>query len=309
MKKYVSRALWCALLAGGLTVLGATAANAAESGGEDGLVSGNQVLSSITAPVIVEGNAISLLGDSSSSGTSTGPAVVSDSGDSDSAVTDGEDGVASGNQVSPDVTAPVAVEGNAISLLGDSSSSGTSTGPAVVTDGTDSDSAVTDGEDGVASGNQVSPDVTAPVAVEGNAISLLGDSSSSGISTGPAAVTGNDDEGILESGNDDERVLRLGFASEVGAVVDGNIADERVDDNAKEGRTNAAVIQGTSAGSADGELETLALNEPVAAEGDLSTQALAATGADAGNGATAAALMLGAGLTLTTVARRKSLRL
>jgi hypothetical protein len=253
MKKYVSRALWCALLAGGLTVLGATAANAAESGGEDGLVSGNQVLSSITAPVIVEGNAISVLGDSSSSGTSTGPAVVSDSGDSDSAVTDGEDGVASGNQVSPDVTAPV--------------------------------------------------------AVEGNAISLLGDSSSSGISTGPAAVTGNDDEGFLESGNDDERVLRLGFASEVGAVVDGNIADERVDDNAKEGRTNAAVIQGTSAGSADGELETLALNEPVAAEGDLSTQALAATGADAGNGATAAALMLGAGLTLTTVARRKSLRL
>jgi hypothetical protein len=253
MKKYVSRALWCALLAGGLTVLGATAANAAESGGEDGLVSGNQVLSSITAPVTVEGNAISLLGDSSSSGTSTGPAIV--------------------------------------------------------TDGTDSDSAVTDGEDGVASGNQVSPDVTAPVAVEGNAISVLGDSSSSGISTGPAAVTGNDDEGFLESGNDDERVLRLGFASEVGAVVDGNIADERVDDNAKEGRTNAAVIQGTSAGSADGELETLALNEPVAAEGDLSTQALAATGADAGNGATAAALMLGAGLTLTTVARRKSLRL
>jgi hypothetical protein len=197
MKKYVSRALWCALLAGGLTVLGATAANAAESGGEDGLVSGNQVLSSITAPV----------------------------------------------------------------------------------------------------------------AVEGNAISLLGDSSSSGTSTGPAAVTGNDDEGFLGFGNDDERVLRLGFASEVGAVVDGNIADERVDDNAKEGRTNAAVIQGTSAGSADGELETLALNEPVAAEGDLSTQALAATGADAGNGATAAALMLGAGLTLTTVARRKSLRL
>jgi hypothetical protein len=168
---------------------------------------------------------------------------------------------------------------------------------------------VTDGEDGVASGNQVSPDVTAPVAVEGNAISLLGDSSSSGTSTGPAAMTGNDDEGILESGSDNERVLRLGFASEVGAVVDGNIADERVDDNAKEGRTNAAVIQGTSAGSADGELETLALNEPVAAEGDLSTQALAATGADAGNGATAAALMLGAGLTLTTVARRKSLRL
>jgi hypothetical protein len=263
MKKYVSRALWCALLAGGLTVLGATAANAAESGGEDGLVSGNQVLSSITAPVTVEGNAISLLGDSSSSGTSTGPAVVTDGTDSDSAVTDGEDGVASGNQVSPDVTAPVAVEGNAISLLGDSSSSGTSTGPAVVTGNDD----------------------------EG------------------FLDFGNDDEGILESGNDNERVLRLGFASEVGAVVDGNIADERVDDNAKEERTNAAVIQRTSAGSADGELETLALNEPVAAEGDLSTQALAATGADAGNGATAAALMLGAGLTLTTVARRKSLRL
>ena len=254
MKKCVSRALWCALLAGGLTVLGATAANAAESGGEDGLASGNQVLSSITAPVTVEGDAISVLGDSSSGGTSTGPAVVTDSGDSDSAVTDGEDGVASGNQVWPDVTAPVALEGNAISVLGDSSSEGTSTAPAVVT-----------GDDD-----------------EG----FLG--------------VGDDDEGFLGLDNDDEGFLQLGFTSEVRAVVDGNVADERAGNNAKEERTTAVVIRGTSAGSADGE---------TAAEGDLSTQALAATGADAGNGVTAAALMLGAGLTLTTVARRKSLRL
>ena len=80
--------------------------------------------------------------------------------------------------------------------------------PAVVADG--SDPATTDGGDGVASGNQVSPDVTAPVLLDGNAISLLGDSSSDGAVTGPSAVTGNDNEGILDFGNDNEGILDFG---------------------------------------------------------------------------------------------------
>ena len=96
------------------------------------------------------------------------------------------------------------------------------------------------------------------------------------------------------------------LATQAGAVVDGNVADVPADDNTAEG-PDAAVVQGTSTGTADGDLQTLALNESEATDGDLSTQALAATGGDAGNGAAAAALMLGAGLTLITVERRKSL--
>ena len=40
MRTYLKRALWGTLLAGGITLLGATAANAADTSGEDGLLSG-----------------------------------------------------------------------------------------------------------------------------------------------------------------------------------------------------------------------------------------------------------------------------
>ena len=42
MRTYLKRALWGTLLAGGITLLGATAANAADTSGEDGLLSGTQ---------------------------------------------------------------------------------------------------------------------------------------------------------------------------------------------------------------------------------------------------------------------------
>ena len=70
----VTRALWGTLLAGGLTVFGATVAQAAETSGEDGLLSGTQALLSVEAPVTVSGTAVSLLGDASS--TSGGDATT-----------------------------------------------------------------------------------------------------------------------------------------------------------------------------------------------------------------------------------------
>ena len=65
MRTYLKRALWGTLLAGGITLLGATAANAADTSGEDGLLSGTQADTAITAPVTIVDNAVSLLGDSS----------------------------------------------------------------------------------------------------------------------------------------------------------------------------------------------------------------------------------------------------
>ncbi|HEY0261198.1 MAG TPA: hypothetical protein VGC18_15250, partial [Lacisediminihabitans sp.] len=59
-------ALYGTLAVGGMMVLGATAANEAGSGGDDGIVSGSQVVGDIAAPIQVGGNAISILGDSSS---------------------------------------------------------------------------------------------------------------------------------------------------------------------------------------------------------------------------------------------------
>ncbi|MET0859462.1 MAG: chaplin family protein, partial [Microbacterium sp.] len=69
MKTFLKRALWGTLIAGGVTLLGATAANAADTTGEDGLLSGNQALISLDAPVSIVGNAVSLIGDSTAVST------------------------------------------------------------------------------------------------------------------------------------------------------------------------------------------------------------------------------------------------
>ena len=57
MHTFMKRALVGTLLAGGITLLSATVADAAVTTGEDGLLSGNQALIHVSAPVdIVAGN-------------------------------------------------------------------------------------------------------------------------------------------------------------------------------------------------------------------------------------------------------------
>ena len=72
MHTFIRRALIGTLLAGGITLLGATVANAAETTGEDGLLSGNQALVDITAPISVVDNAVSVIGDSTVVNPATG---------------------------------------------------------------------------------------------------------------------------------------------------------------------------------------------------------------------------------------------
>nr|WP_017203794.1 chaplin family protein [Microbacterium barkeri] len=77
MRTYLKRALWGTLIAGGITLLGATAANAAETSGDDGLLSGTQVEAPISAPISVLGNAVSVLDDAVSSAPAPAPAPAS----------------------------------------------------------------------------------------------------------------------------------------------------------------------------------------------------------------------------------------
>jgi hypothetical protein len=189
MKKIILRALYGALLVGGLTFLGATAADAADTTGEDGLMSGSQVVATVAAPIDAVANAVSVVGDSDASAPTVDdvaepattvaeePAPVEPVAEP-GAETSGEDGVASGTQVVPDVAVPVTVAGNAISVLGDSSSGGSVAGDSESAGTTASGAPTTSGSDGVVSGTQVVPDVAVPVTVAGNAISVLGDSSS-----------------------------------------------------------------------------------------------------------------------------------
>ena len=197
MRRTVKRVLLGALIGGGLAFAGATVAQAAETSGEDGTASGTQALIGVTVPVTVGGNGISLLGDSSSEGAGTAapaPAPMP------SVTTGGTDGLASGTQGVVSVAVPVTVGGNAISVLGDSESTdAAATAPAPAP--AEPAAPTTSGGDSTLGGTQAVAPVQVPVAVSGNAISVLGDSQSTdagttngttGTGTGGATTTGDD---------------------------------------------------------------------------------------------------------------------
>ena len=165
MRTFCKRALWGTLLAGGITLLGATAATAAETTGDDGLLSGSQAVIDVTLPVTVSGTSLSVIGDSHSDG-STAAAPTSDPAPAD-ATTGGQDGAASGTQALVSVNVPVTVAGNAVSVAGDSESSDATTAPAPAAQPA---AAETSGDDGILSGTQGVVSVAAPVTVSGNAI-------------------------------------------------------------------------------------------------------------------------------------------
>lgn len=106
-------------------------ATPAETSGEDGLASGNQIGTDAEAPVSVGGNAVSNLGDSDAAAVApsrdTGTSAPA-TGSETPAETSGGDSTLGGNQVDPAATVPLTVRGNAISVLG---SGATVTSPAV----------------------------------------------------------------------------------------------------------------------------------------------------------------------------------
>ncbi|PKW26960.1 hypothetical protein ATL31_1789 [Phycicoccus duodecadis] len=96
MRAYVRRGLEVALVVGGGIFFSANAW-ADDTSGADSLLGGNQVGSVVSIPVTVGGNAVSVLGDSHSSGSSaSGGAGSSDAGSSSS--TSGEDSAGGGNR-------------------------------------------------------------------------------------------------------------------------------------------------------------------------------------------------------------------
>ncbi|MDZ8275378.1 hypothetical protein R2Q81_05350 [Microbacterium aquimaris] len=198
MHTIVKRALWGALIGGGISLLGAGVAQAAETSGEDGLLSGTQALVDVDAPITVSGNAISVLGDSHSEGADTqapAPAPAPE------ASTSGSDGAASGSQAIITVEVPITVSGNAISVAGDSQSDGAQTSSSGASE--PAPEASTSGEDSVAGGTQGVVSVEAPVTVGGNAISVLGDGESTDASTGHGGSgNGGDDTAANTSGDD-----------------------------------------------------------------------------------------------------------
>jgi len=177
---------------------GSGTGNTAVTDGSDGTLSGSQVVADAAAPVTAGGNAISVIGDSSSEGSTF--AGESGTGEAGYASTSGTDSVAGGTQVLADAGAPVLVGGNAISAIGDSSTEGSTFSNGSGSGSGTGNTAVTDGSDGIVGGSQVVADAAAPVTAGGNALSVIGDSSSSGSDVSspsnggsPAAFTSGED--------------------------------------------------------------------------------------------------------------------
>jgi LPXTG-motif cell wall-anchored protein len=214
MKKLIVRGLYFGLFVGGLTLLGATAANAADqTSGEDGLLSGSQIGAVVDLPIDITGSAISVLGDGSSTDSSVAtaePAVEPQpASEAATPATSGDDGIGSGSQAIVDVAIPIDVSGNAISVVGDSSSDGATTEtapPAEVAAADEGPAATTSGDDAILGGTQGIASVEVPVTIGGNAVSVLGDSSSSDSAVSPAPASDAPASGSASSGSDGSAV-------------------------------------------------------------------------------------------------------
>ena len=103
MHTIIKRALWGVLIGGGISLAGAGVAQAADTSGEDGLLSGTQAVIDVEAPVTVAGNAISVLGDSHSDDPDTQASAPAPAPE---AHTSGNDGAASGSQAIVTVDVP-----------------------------------------------------------------------------------------------------------------------------------------------------------------------------------------------------------
>ncbi|MHA7174543.1 chaplin family protein [Arthrobacter monumenti] len=216
MRECIRRGLYGALLAGGLMVFGAGAASASDQAptNEDGVLSGNGLGVSVEIPVNVDGNAVSVIGDSTSTGTATNGEATGgyapESAPANTEVVYGSDqqllgaggGIVTDNTTEATVTAPVNVGGNAVSGVGDSTAGPVTNSSAVggyAPESAPANTEVVYGSDqqllgaggGIVTDNTTDATVTAPVNVGGNAVSVIGDSTTGTATNGDHKADGH----------------------------------------------------------------------------------------------------------------------
>ncbi|MEV0235070.1 chaplin family protein [Nonomuraea sp. NPDC050786] len=150
---------------------GGSGAGGNVTSGRGGVLSGNQVVAPITAPINVCGNAVAVLGHAFA-GCKGGARVTNGGKGAGGNYTSGRGGVLSGNQVVAPITAPINICGNAAAVLGRSEAH--CKGGAKVGN-TGGGGNHTSGRGGVLAGNQVIAPIAVPVNVCGNAVAVLGD--------------------------------------------------------------------------------------------------------------------------------------
>ncbi|MFE3452460.1 chaplin family protein [Nonomuraea sp. NPDC059194] len=142
--------------------------------GRSGVLSGNQVIAPITAPVNVCGNAVAAFG-RAFAGCKGGASVKNGGRGAGGNTTSGRSGVLSGNQVVAPITAPINACGNAVAALGLAEAHCRGGASVSQKNGIGGGGNTTSGRSGILAGNQVIAPITAPVNVCGNAVAVLGD--------------------------------------------------------------------------------------------------------------------------------------
>jgi hypothetical protein len=159
---------------GGAEVRNSGGAGGNRTSGRSGVLSGNQVVAPVTAPVNICGNAVALIGHAFAG--CKGGVKAGNSGGAGGNRTSGRSGVLSGNQIVAPITAPINICGNAAAVLG-ASEAHCKGGAGVSRHGGSGGNGGnwTSGRGGVLAGNQIVAPIAAPVNVCGNAVAVLGD--------------------------------------------------------------------------------------------------------------------------------------
>ncbi|MHC5557777.1 hypothetical protein [Kocuria sp. U4B] len=273
------------------TTSGGTSAPTPATTGEDSIGGGTQITPVITAPITVEDNAVTVIGDPTTGSTdSTTGSTPGAAGRGTTAVTDGDNSIAGGTQITPVITAPLGIQDNAATVIGDPTTGSTdgntdggSTGPAPVTDG----------EGSLSGGTQITPVITAPITVEDNAVTVIGDptTSSGDTTSGGTGSTGTDGAGTGPGTDDNGLGVDAGAEGTVGVGgADGAVAG------------GARTHDGTEDAHTADELTTGAASDGTAVTADASADHRVTAASSSVSPASSA----GAGLSTEEIGHRRS---
>lgn len=153
---------------------GGSGAGGNTTAGTAGVLSGNQAVAPVSAPIDVCGNAAAVLGHAFA-GCKGGAIVKKGGRGAGGNRTSGAAGVLAGNQAVAPISAPINVCGNAAAVLGKSAAHCKGGAGVWPHDGVGGGWNRTSGAGGVLSGNQAIAPIAAPINVCGNAAAVLGD--------------------------------------------------------------------------------------------------------------------------------------
>jgi len=295
MHRNIRRCLLGTAFAGSLLAFSGVAANAADTttSGNDGLLSGTQVVAPVTIPVNLGGTSVGVLGDSAASvdnagTTGTNAPTPAPAAPAPAASTNGSDGTLSGTQVVAPVTVPVDLGATSLGLLGDSSASTQNAGtPTAAPDPAPAPAASTSGSDGVASGTQVVAPITVPITVGATSVGLVGDSAAntqSPAASGTGAPQAAPAPAPATSGSDGiasgtQVVAPVAAPINLGATSLGLVGDSAasVEGSGTNGSTRAPATPATTGGT-DGILSGTQVVAPVTAPINLGATSLGLVG-------------------------------